>query len=53
MRSMGSLMRNGIADHFGARVRYQVPFGLELAGNAAAADGAAVLAGRHLSVGSA
>ncbi len=23
----GSLMRNGIADHFGARVRYQVPFG--------------------------
>jgi hypothetical chaperone protein len=23
----GSLMRHGIADHFGARVRYQVPFG--------------------------
>ncbi len=23
----GSLMRSGIADHFGARVRYQVPFG--------------------------
>ena len=23
----GALMRNGVADHFGAKVRYQVPFG--------------------------